>query len=263
MSKELELREKETLLVTKEDIARLKQQYDMFRELQKQVLEEDVDYGYPSGKKAPGQKPSLYKSGAEKLTRLFNLTPQFEVVEKVERDDFIMYTFKCVLIAPSGRVVGEGYGSCNSKEKKGWAENPWAFQNNILKIAKKRAHVDAVLTGLGASNVFTQDLEDMEEIEEEHKAPEKPAEKPKVEEKATPTQVNYLLDLVNNAAEVLQKSSEELLEEIRDRYGVFTVAELTKSQASEIITELKKIVQTAKTQKFSEEVLKRLEGEVF
>lgn len=33
--------------------------------------------------------------------------------------------------------------------------------NTILKMAKKRAHIDAVLTATAASDIFTQDLEDM------------------------------------------------------------------------------------------------------
>ncbi|MEM4668927.1 MAG: hypothetical protein QW650_00200 [Thermofilum sp.] len=216
------------LSVTPDDIAQLRRMYDMFRELQKQVLEEGVDYGYPAGKKAPGQKPSLYKSGAEKLTRLFNLTPHFEIVEAVERDDFVMYTFKCTLQAASGKIVGEGFGSCNSKEKRAWSENPWAFQNNILKIAKKRAHVDAVLTGLGASNVFTQDLED----EEKEPSPQRT-------DRATHTQLSYLHDLAEAFAAEAKLSLEQVLDDICKRYGVDGLEQLSRQQASEIIDELK------------------------
>lgn len=163
--------QKEMLVVSKEDIARLKQQYDLFRELQRKVLEEGIDYGFPAGQRDPSQKPSLYKSGAEKLTRLFNLTPKFELLKSEEREDFVMYTFKCTLITRDGFVVGEGFGSCNSKEKKHWDQNPLGNANTILKMAKKRAHVDAVLTGLGASNVFTQDLEDMEDVPNQNRYP--------------------------------------------------------------------------------------------
>ena len=214
------------LFVTPDDIAQLRRMYDMFRELQKRVLEEGVDYGYPAGKKTPGQKPSLYKSGAEKLTRLFNLTPRFEIVEAIEKDDFVMYTFKCTLQAASGRIVGEGFGSCNSKEKRAWSENPWAFQNNILKIAKKRAHIDAVLTGLGASNVFTQDLED------EEKEPQKT-------DRATHTQLSYLHDLAEAFAAEAKLSLEQVLDDICKRYEVDGLEQLSRQQASEIIDELK------------------------
>ena len=40
-------------------------------------------------------------------------------------------------------------------------DNPADFYNTVLKMAKKRALVDAVLTATAASDIFTQDLEDI------------------------------------------------------------------------------------------------------
>ncbi|MBU2527705.1 MAG: hypothetical protein KKC03_14000 [Bacteroidetes bacterium] len=40
-------------------------------------------------------------------------------------------------------------------------DNPADYYNTVLKIAKKRSHVDAVLTCTAASDFFTQDLDDM------------------------------------------------------------------------------------------------------
>lgn len=42
-------------------------------------------------------------------------------------------------------------------------ENPADFYNTILKMAKKRAHVDATLNVTAASDIFTQDIEEMVE----------------------------------------------------------------------------------------------------
>ena len=39
--------------------------------------------------------------------------------------------------------------------------DPADYYNTVLKISKKRAHVDAVLTATAASDIFTQDLEDL------------------------------------------------------------------------------------------------------
>jgi hypothetical protein len=64
-------------------------------------------------------------------------------------------------------------------------DNPADYYNTVLKMAKKRAHVDAVLTCTAASDLFTQDLEDMAEnglIGEEGKK-----EGPKASPPATPT----------------------------------------------------------------------------
>lgn len=38
---------------------------------------------------------------------------------------------------------------------------PSDLSNTVLKMAKKRAQIDFTLTGLGASDIFTQDIEDM------------------------------------------------------------------------------------------------------
>lgn len=43
-------------------------------------------------------------------------------------------------------------------------DNPADYYNTVLKMAKKRAHVDAVLTATAASDIFTQDVEDMQEV---------------------------------------------------------------------------------------------------
>jgi hypothetical protein len=43
-------------------------------------------------------------------------------------------------------------------------DNPADYYNTVLKMAKKRAHVDAILTATAASDIFTQDTEDMTEV---------------------------------------------------------------------------------------------------
>lgn len=57
--------------------------------------------------------------------------------------------------------------------------NPADVFNTVLKIAKKRAFVDATITATASSDFFTQDLEDIREniaaVESAHPANEKPA----------------------------------------------------------------------------------------
>lgn len=50
-----------------------------------------------------------------------------------------------------------------TEQRIGRVENPDIADcyNTVLKMAKKRAHVDAVLTATGASDIFTQDMEDL------------------------------------------------------------------------------------------------------
>ena len=61
-------------------------------------------------------------------------------------------------------------------QKTGRMENPDIADqfNTVLKIAKKRAHVDAVLTATAASDLFTQDIEDMPTAPMENLAPKEP-----------------------------------------------------------------------------------------
>lgn len=238
------------LQIREENIHFIKKQYDLFRELQKRVLEEGIDYGFPAGKKAPNQKPSLYKSGAEKLTRLFNLRADFELVKEVERDDFIFYEFRCTLQTLSGITVGVGYGACNSREKSAWNSNPWMYQNTILKMAKKRAHVDAVLTGLGASNVFTQDIEDFQAEEEERTNPESaqqntpPQESTGPQETLSDKQLRKIAVMMRQLAQLSDSSFEEVENEVKSRFNVQHLNELTKQKASEVIDYLQTVLDT-------------------
>lgn len=152
------------------------------------TLKVEHDYG-----KVPGTtKPTLLKPGGEKICMLFGLNPEYEFLQTTEDYDkeFFSYNIRCTLFR-NGQPVAQGVGSCNSKEKKyrfinvdkipenyvGYQEqitdkhgitkykinNPdiCSLVNTILKMAKKRAFIDAVLQVASLSEVFTQDVEDM------------------------------------------------------------------------------------------------------
>lgn len=62
--------------------------------------------------------------------------------------------------------------------------DPYDLENTLVKMAKKRAHIDAALTGTASSDLFTQDLEEIGPGQREHHteppmAP-KPAAKPPI-----------------------------------------------------------------------------------
>jgi len=157
------------------------------------MLRKDYDYGI-----IPGTvKPTLLKPGAEKICMLFGLTPKYEFLQNVEdyNNNFFSYSFKCIL-SKNENVVAEGVGSCNSKEKRyryllvnninpnysGESEKVqdkygnvkyrienieiFNYVNTILKMAKKRAFVDAILQVASLSEMFTQDLEDLSDLED-------------------------------------------------------------------------------------------------
>ena len=51
--------------------------------------------------------------------------------------------------------------SCNNFEAKYRSLNPYDVRNTLEKMSEKRSMVAAVLIGTAASDIFTQDLEDM------------------------------------------------------------------------------------------------------
>lgn len=169
-----------------------------FKRVVRELFVQGHDYGVIPG---TGDKPTLLKPGAEKLIKLLGLADQYDFLEKVEDWDrgFFNYTVRCRLVSlQTGQVVAEGLGNCNSWESKyRWR---WVFAselsepervgrktrqvntrrgsatmyrvenddmcsslNTILKMAKKRAQMDAALSAGRLSDVFTQDLEDITE----------------------------------------------------------------------------------------------------
>ncbi len=163
----------------------------------KNQMKEGSDYGIIPG---TGDKPTLLKPGAEKLTEIYGLAPLVEIVGKIEDFDkpLFDYTVKVTLVKKNGGYsVAEGIGSCNSMESKyryRWVfesqlpryidrescqtkdintrrgrvklyrienDDIFSLKNTILKMAKKRALIDAVLSATRSSGIFTQDMDDL------------------------------------------------------------------------------------------------------
>ena len=124
-----------------------------------EILLPNVDYGIIPNCK----KPYLYKSSAEKLCDIFGFSKHFEVTGKLEDWDkkIFHYEVKATLINKrSGFIEAEGLGCCNNKESKYSNKDGYSIINTILKMAKKRAFVDAVLSATRSSGIFTQDMKD-------------------------------------------------------------------------------------------------------
>lgn len=130
-----------------------------FQKLVQSQLKQNHDYGVIPGT----SKPTLLKPGAEKINMMLGLTSEFEIIDSTRDWDngFFQYQVKCKLIR-NNVVVTEGLGSCNSRERKYAKQDPYTLDNTILKMAKKRALIDATLHVASLSDIFTQDLEDMD-----------------------------------------------------------------------------------------------------
>ncbi len=126
------------------------------RKFIKNQLIEGVDYGYiysSSGERL-SDKPLLFKSGAEKLARLFNLTVEYRVEKNEDWDrGFFVYMVEARAYR-NGNYIASGFGIATSREKKfrNWEAND--LPNALIKLAKKRAFVDVVLTATAASSFF-------------------------------------------------------------------------------------------------------------
>jgi hypothetical protein len=185
-----------TSLIDSVDIGAIQgtmQKIATFQAVIQKNLKDGHDFGVVAG---AGSKPTLLKPGGEKICMMFGLNPEYEFLERTEnyKDGFFAYNIKCTLYK-NGNPVSQGVGNCNSMEKKyryinsdtipenidpttvekittKWGAvkykipNPHIADlvNTILKMAKKRAFIDAVLQVASLSDVFTQDLEEMQEF---------------------------------------------------------------------------------------------------
>jgi len=132
------------------------------------VVQKNLVEGHDYGKIPGCPKPSLWKPGAEKILILFGLASEYEIIDKVQdyEKGFFAFTVRCFL-SRNGMPVTQGVGHCNTKERKYQKSNPYDLANTVLKMAKKRAQVDATLTVASLSDIFTQDLEDLQDIDKE------------------------------------------------------------------------------------------------
>ena len=146
------------------------------------AMEEGIHFG-----RIPGTpKPTLLKGGAEKLCLLFRLDPQYHSTKTYDGNHLTVESICTLWHIPSGQRFGSGEGSCSTKEKKYAYRTRGADRianpdlpdqwNTVLKMSNKRALVAAVLNVTAASDVFTQDLEDLEE--KPAPAPPPPAKRP-------------------------------------------------------------------------------------
>lgn len=152
-------------------------------------------------------KPTLYKPGAEKLAQAFRIAVSYQT-DDLSTPDAIRYRVTAIgTHQTSGVIMGSGMGECSSNEEKyKWRKaydeefnatpedrrrikfgkyttkqvrtEPADLANTVLKMACKRAQVAMILNVTAASDLFTQDVEDLPEelrpTETTHE-PEKPA----------------------------------------------------------------------------------------
>jgi hypothetical protein len=180
-------------------LAEMKTKMQLMQKFFKEVMIKDQDYGVIPGT----EKPTLLKPGAEKLCELYgyaSVVKQVEEEKNIETGFYRARVTVALVHRRTGAVIAEGVGEANTMESRyryRWVpewklpagvdknalyyeertskggksyrmyrlenSDPWTLWNTVLKMAKKRGHIDATLSATRSSGIFTQDLEDMEE----------------------------------------------------------------------------------------------------
>lgn len=169
------------------------------QEVMRSVMKEGTHFG-----RIPGtDKPALFKQGAEVLCLAFKIGERPRVEDK-SADGVTKYRVTLMgFHQPTGMELGEGIGECSSDEEKyKWRRavcqeefdatppnlrrvkygkkqggfytvdqvrvEPADVSNTVLKMATKRAKIAMTLNVTAASDMFSQDLEDLDEALREH-----------------------------------------------------------------------------------------------
>ena len=163
---------------------------NLIQEVMQSVMKDGTHFG-----KIPGTpKPSLWKAGAEKIAQTFHIAVSYRT-DELPTPNGVRYRVTAIgTHQMSGVVMGEGVGECSSNEEKyKWRKansakefdatpenmrrtkygkdyetkqvrtEPADVANTILKMACKRAQVAMTLNVTAASDIFTQDIEDLPE----------------------------------------------------------------------------------------------------
>ena len=245
------------------------QKINQWQGLVQSNLKDGKDYGIIPGT----SKPTLFKPGAEKIVMLGKLRSTFDILDETKdyEKEFFQFEVRWNLWAGEN-LICQGVGLCSSKEDKyryRWVsekklpsnikkdnlvyrtksgqygeykqyrienEDICSIANTILKMAKKRALIDAALLVGSLSELFTQDVEDLPDgylgnDKPAQKTKSKPVSEKKDNELATMPQVDLIKKQIVNShlfdpdKHIKDKSIVDLLE-----------TGMTKTKASEIIS---------------------------
>lgn len=172
------------------------------QEIMKALMKPNVHYGTIPG---AGDKPTLLKSGAELLCMTFRIADEYRV-DDLSNGDVVRYRVTCIgRHQATGSEIGSGMGEASTGEEKyRWRKavckeeyeatppdmrrikfgkksggyytveqvrtDAADLANTVLKMACKRAKIAMVLNVTAASDMFSQDLEDLDDVLREHLA---------------------------------------------------------------------------------------------
>jgi hypothetical protein len=186
----------------------IRERVNLVQTVMQGIMKENTHYGTIPGT----PKPTLYKPGAEVLCVTFRIAQEYKIEDL---GDALTARYRVTCIGrhqTTGIVLGEGVGECSSAEEKykwrgavcteefdltpesmrrikfakykGNVEKKVQIRteaadlsNTVLKMACKRAMIAMTLNVTAASDIFTQDIEDLpEELRDHDTAGVKPSD---------------------------------------------------------------------------------------
>ncbi len=252
----------------------LVEQVNQVQAVMKSVMKKDDHYGTIPG---CGNKPTLFKSGAEKIALAF----RFRTSVNIEVKDIVgsdvpghrEYQVAVDIITSQGEIIGTGVGCCSTMESKyrfrtgqvtitdklvpkeywdncktdyskalkaiggkghsvkknddgKWMiaiqgekcefDNPADNYNTCMKMAKKRAYVDGIITATAASDIFTQDIEDITPAPRKENGNAKTVEGVAVEQPAPTSNAKTDNDQKDNTLQAFIKRMEDAKKTVGD-----------------------------------------------
>ena len=206
-----------------------------------QVIQKTLHQGHDFGIIPGTDKPTLLKPGAEKILMMMGLQSEFEIVDSTRdfEKGFFQYQVRCKLFK-GDMLITEGLGSCNTRERKYLKMDPYTMDNTVLKMAKKRSLIDATLLVASLSDIFTQDLEDID-------INGQPTEMQKV----YTDQEGTISKAQAKRMFALAKGNAEIVKQVLNDYGYEKSEQVEKIKYDEICSKIEQLAQQLEQQQES------------
>lgn len=203
-----------------------------FQKVVQSQLKQNHDYGVIPGT----QKPTLLKPGAEKLLMLLGLRSEFEIADSTRdfEKGFFQYQVRCSLFK-GDMLITQGLGAANNRERRYQKQDPYSVDNTVLKMAKKRALVDAALLVGSLSDIFTQDLEDMD----------LQGEKVSTQTRPVTDQDGTISKAQAKRMFALSDGSQDIVRQVLGEYGYNSSSDVKKTEYEAICAKVEKLAAEA------------------
>ena len=219
-------------------------QMGSLKALMQTSLKKDMDYGIIPG---TGKKPTLLQPGAEKIALMLGITLRHDVTtSQLSGGHREVTVVSHAILRKTGEEVGDGVGLCSTMESKYRYRKDWDHKvngrpglienrdvadvyNTVLKMAEKRADIDCVKRVAGASEFFTQDVEDMPEYErmQAQEPPRQPAQ-PTVD-------VQPIRDRFKGWCDATGHGPKDGMGALLSQIGAISMQELTEAQVAQAV----------------------------